>query len=370
MYEITAAVLHSMSTNGVATTLSVERLALDDPGPSELTVAIDAAGLCHSDLSVMNGDRPRPVPMVLGHEATGIVHQAGSAVRDIAVGQRVVLTFVPSCGRCADCLGGRPALCEAAASANIEGRMMAGGHRLSRNGSRVHHHLGVSAFATRAVVDRGSVVPVDQDVPAAVAALFGCAVLTGAGAVLHSAKVRAGERVAVFGLGGIGLAAVMAARLVGAADVLAVDPVPEKRALALRLGATAVAEPTADLAQLRAMLSGGADVCIEAAGRIDAFETAFDLGVRGARVVSVGLPNPAARAQLSVTRLVAEGKTIVGSYLGDSVPQRDIPRLLGLWKQGRFPVDELLSETLPLRDINAGFEGMQQGRPVRTIVIP
>lgn len=366
--RIRGAVLDQLGGNGATVPLRVGELSLAEPREGELLVRVDAAGLCHSDLSVMNGDRPRPTPMLLGHEATGTVLGLGAGVDDLEPGQRVVLTFVPACGRCEQCLGGRPALCAAAAAANGAGTLLRGGSLLSREGQPVHHHLGVSAFATHAVVDRGSAVPVPDGVPARVAALFGCAVLTGAGAVLNTARVRPGEAVAVLGLGGIGLAAVMAARVAGASRVIAIDPVADKRDLALEVGATEAHAPAATADALRDLARGGVDVSVEAAGRVDTLEAAFELGKRGSRIITVGLPHPAARAAVPIARLVGESKSLIGSYLGDSVPQRDIPRLLALWEDGRFPVERLLSDALALDDINEGFQRMITGTSVRTII--
>lgn len=250
----------------------VSELDLADPAPGELLVRIEAAGLCHSDLSVVDGNRVRPVPMLLGHEAAGIVEAVGSDDSDIAVGQRVVMTFLPRCGQCAGCATDGRTPCEPGSMANNAGELLNGGRRLLRDGVEVHHHLGVSAFATHAVVDRHSVVPVDADVPPEVAAILGCAVLTGGGALLNSAKPGPSDRIMVVGLGGVGMAAVLvAAALRAGADgeVIAVDTVPEKLKTALELGATAAYTP-----QEVAEQNIQAEAVIEAAGNIRAFETA------------------------------------------------------------------------------------------------
>jgi alcohol dehydrogenase len=369
--DVVGAVLWRAGVPGAYQPLTLERLQLADPQPSELLIRIDAAGLCHSDLSVMDGTRQRPLPMALGHEATGCVLAVGDAVADISVGDRVVLTFVPACGRCARCLTGRPALCESAARANSEGRLLAGGRRLfAVRGVPINHHLGVSAFATNAIVDRASVVPIDHDIPATVAALFGCAVLTGAGAVMYTANLEAGESVVVFGLGGIGLAAVMAAAARGAAIIVAVDPMAAKRDLARSVGATHAASPTEVATLVKDLRPGGVDIVIEAVGKSAVLEDAFELAARGGRIVAVGLPHPSEVMRIPAARLVGESKTLVGSYLGDTSPQRDIPRFVQLWRTGRFPVQKLLTETLPLCDINRGFDSLAAGTTVRTVVMP
>src|SRR6187431_1338095 len=236
-----AAVLGAMGASAPYATskpLRIEELDLDPPGPSEILVRIKAAGLCHSDLSVINGDRPRPMPMALGHEAAGIVEELGSGVTDLKIGDHVVLVFVPSCGHCNPCAEGRPALCEPGAAANGAGTLLSGARRLTRNGQAINHHLGCSVFAEYATVSRRSVVKIDRELPLEEAALFGCAVLTGVGAVVNTAQVRAGTMVAVVGLGGVGLASVLGAVACGARAIVAVDLSDDKLALARELGAT------------------------------------------------------------------------------------------------------------------------------------
>src|ERR1700680_4483760 len=224
--KIRAAVLNQMGAStlyAVSKPLSIEALDLDSPGPGEVLVKIGAAGLCHSDLSTINGVRPRPTPMAMGHEAAGIVEEVGPGVSDLKRGDHVVLTFVPSCGHCLPCAEGRPALCEPGAAANTAGALLTGARRLSRHGQSIHHHLGCSAFAEYATVSRRSLVKIDPALPLDEAALFGCAVLTGVGAVVNTAKVATGQTVAVIGLGGVGLAALIGAVSAGAGRVVAID---------------------------------------------------------------------------------------------------------------------------------------------------
>ncbi|PVX31588.1 zinc-binding dehydrogenase [Sphingomonas pokkalii] len=348
--------------------LELKRLTLDPPRPGELLIRIYAAGLCHSDLSVVNGDRPRPMPMALGHEATGIVEQTGT-VDDpgFAVGDRVILAFLPSCGDCPRCRAGEPFMCGAGAAANGEGRLLNGGRRLHDGRGEVHHHLGVSAFASHVVVDRRSAVKVDADIPAEIAALFGCAVLTGAGAVMNSAAVRPGESVLIYGLGGVGLSALLAALASGAAPVVAIDPSPEKRDLAERLGASALApgEAFADL-----FAEGAPDVVIETVGKAAVLQAAYAAARRGGRIVTVGLPNPAETFAIPAVTLVAEGKTLIGSYMGSSVPARDLPRYIALWRAGQLPVEALLTSVRPLADINDLLDNLADGSAIRQIMVP
>lgn len=374
MTRIIAAVLRSEGhTAPFAESRPLELLPLDlaPPLPGELLIRIDAAGLCHSDLSVVNGDRPRPLPMALGHEATGIVEALGDPA-DVAVnvGDRVVLVFLPACGECVRCAAGEGYLCEPAAAANGSGELLRGGTRLSSHEGPVRHHLGVSAFSSHVVVDRRSAVKIDRDIPPEIAALFGCAVLTGVGAVMNSAVVRPGESVTIFGLGGVGLAALLGAVTSGANPIVAIDPSHEKRALALELGASAAADPADADAMLAAQLPGGADVVIETVGKAAVLERAYAAGRRGSRIVTVGLPNPADMFSIPAVSLVAGGKTLIGSYMGSSIPARDIPRYIGLWQAGRLPVERLLTSVGKLESINHLLDELAVGRAVRQVVTP
>ncbi|MEV6321749.1 zinc-binding dehydrogenase [Nocardia sp. NPDC051787] len=349
-----------------STPITVCDLDLREPGPGELLVRIEAAGLCHSDLSVVDGNRVRPVPMLLGHEAAGRVESVGPGDGDIAVGQRVVMTFLPRCGECAGCATEGRTPCVPGSVANNAGELLGGGRRLLRDGAEVHHHLGVSAFATHAVVDRRSVVPVDDDVPPEVAAVLGCAVLTGGGALLNSAKPGIGDRIMVVGLGGVGMAAVLVAVSLAAEghEVIAVDTVPDKLALARELGAHAVYTP-AEVAELGVQ----AEVVVEAAGNIRAFETAVAATAPGGTTVTVGLPAPDARASISPLALVAQGRSIVGSYLGSAVPSRDIPEYVRMWRSGRLPVERLVSARVGLDDINRAMDELAAGHALRQVIV-
>ncbi|MDE1568343.1 zinc-dependent alcohol dehydrogenase family protein [Aquabacter sediminis] len=350
--------------------LRIEEVELDPPGRDEVLVKIAAAGLCHSDLSVINGNRPRPMPMAIGHEAAGIVAQVGAGVTDLVPGDHVVMVFMPSCGHCQPCSRGRPALCEPGAAANGKGELLSGAIRLHQDGAPLHHHLGCSAFADYAVVSRRSLVQIDKDIPLPVAALFGCAVLTGVGAVVNTARVQAGESVAVVGLGGVGLAAVLGARAAGAARIVAVDLAPEKLALAMELGATGIVDGRAPDAidQVKALTQGGADFVFEFAGSARALENAYRMTRRGGTTVTAGLPSPDAVLPVNIVSLVAEERTVKGSYIGTCVPVRDVPRYVELYKAGRLPVDRLMSGRIPLEDINAGFDRLHEGSVVRLVV--
>lgn len=372
--RITAAILDQIGLPGPYAESRPLRLAeveLAPPRPGELLVQIDAAGLCHSDLSVINGDRPRPMPMALGHEAAATVIETGDATSDFKPGDRVVLAFLPACGQCACCGAGEGYLCQPGATANGEGRLLRGGRRLMElPGQEIHHHLGVSAFATHAVVDQRSAVKIPSDIAPEIAALFGCAVLTGVGAVMNTAAVRPGESLVVYGLGGVGLSSLLGAVAAGANPIIAVDPLEEKRNLALELGATAAVAP-ADAAQAIADLTGGgADVAIETAGKAAVLAAAYKSTRRGGRTITVGLPNPAEMLSFPAVSLVAEGKTLMGSYMGSAIPARDVPRYIALWRAGRLPVHRLLSGTAPLSEINRLMDDLAAGRVIRQVVLP
>jgi alcohol dehydrogenase len=371
--KIRAAVLNEMGAPAPyaqSKPLSIEEVELDPPGPGEILVRIAAAGLCHSDLSVIEGNRPRPMPMALGHEAAGVVEELGSGVDDLKKGDHVVMVFVPSCGHCLPCSEGRPALCEPGAAANGAGTLLSGGKRLHRNGQDVNHHLGVSGFAEYAVISRRSCVKVDPDLPLDEAALFGCAVLTGVGAVINTAKVPAGTTVAVVGLGGVGLSSILGAVASGASRVVAVDLSDEKLGLARQLGATDTfnAGSANAVDEIREALKGGVEYAFEMAGSVRALELAYKITRRGGTTVTAGLPNPTHTFALPPVNLVAEERTLKGSYIGTCVPVRDLPRYVDLYRRGKLPVDRLMSKHLKLEEINEGFDLLAQGKVVRQVV--
>jgi alcohol dehydrogenase len=347
----------------VSRPLTVGTLTLDPPGPDELLVRIEVAGVCHSDLSVVDGNRVRPTPMLLGHEAAGIVERLGEGIEDLAVGDRVVMTFLPRCGRCAGCATDGRLPCELGSAANNAGTLLGGTTRLERDGRTVSHHLGVSAFATHAVVNRASVVRVDPDVPADVAALLGCAVLTGGGAVINSAQPGPGDTIVVVGLGGVGMAAVLVALALGH-RVIGVDGVESKLALAREWGVAETYSP-----QEVADQAVRAPIVIEAAGNARAFETALLATAPGGRTVTVGLPAPEARSSVSPLMITAEARTIIGSYLGSSVPSRDIPIFVELWRSGRLPVEKLISARIRLDDVNEAMDALATGQALRQLIV-
>jgi alcohol dehydrogenase len=352
--------------------LVIEDVELAPPGDGEVLVRIRAAGLCHSDLSVINGDRPRPTPMAIGHEAAGEVVELGSGVRDLKVGDHVVMVFVPSCGGCVPCMEGRPALCEPGALANTAGTLLSGARRISLAGRDVHHHLGVSAFSEYAVVSRRSLVKVDASLPFDEAALFGCAVLTGVGAVTNTARVWPGATVAVIGLGGVGLNALLGAAAAGAARIIAVDVNAAKLATAKALGATDTVDAAAPDAaeQIKALTNGGVEFAFEMAGAVRAMELAYKCTRRGGMTVTAGLSNPKESWAVQHVNLVAEERTVKGSYIGSCVPVRDIPRFIALYQRGKLPVNKLMSAHCGFDGLNAAFDTLASGNAIRQILVP
>jgi alcohol dehydrogenase len=267
---------------------------------------------------------------------------------------------------------GRPALCEPGAAANTAGSLISGARRLRLRGREVHHHMGVAAFADHAVVSRNSLVKIDPSVPFDEAALFGCAVLTGVGAVVNTARVFAGATVAVVGLGGVGLNALLACRLAGAAAIVAVDLQADKLALARQLGATHAVNAGDDdcVEQVRDVTAGGVDFAFEMAGSVRAMDVAYRITRRGGSTVSAGLSHPSHDFALKHVTLVAEERTIQGSYVGSCVPVRDVPRFIALYRGGQLPVDRVMGEHIGLEELNAAFDRLASGRTVRQILIP
>jgi alcohol dehydrogenase len=351
--------------------LQIRSIELDPPGPGELRVKVLAAGLCHSDLSVINGDRPRPLPMVIGHESAGEVLECGPGVTDLQPGDRVVMVFMPSCGGCLPCSEGRPALCEPGAASNGAGTLLGGGRRMRLDGRPLNHHVGVSCFAEQCVVSRRSCVRIDAELTPAEAALFGCAVLTGVGAVINTARLQAGSTAAVLGLGGVGFSALLAAVASGAREVIAIDLNEDKLRLARDLGATAAFHAgrpeTAD--EVRALTRGGVDCAFEMAGAIPAMDLAWRITRRGGSTITAGLPHPDQRFQLPPVQMVAEERTLRGSYIGSAVPARDIPRYIQMYQRGLLPVDRLMGERLALDDINRGLDRLASGQALRDVVL-
>jgi alcohol dehydrogenase len=355
----------------VSRPLEVVDVELDPPGPTEVLVRIRAAGLCHSDLSVIDGTRPRPLPMLLGHEAAGTVVSCGRDVRDLSVGDHVISTFVPACRVCESCLSGRPALCEPGNASNIAGTLISGDRRIHFGDRVINHHVGVSAFAEYAVISARSLIKAPASLPFDVAATFGCAVITGVGAVVNAAKISAGTTVAIVGLGGVGMAAVMGAHAVGAHSIIAIDLNPEKLSMAREFGATAVflATDPEVVQRVREATRGGVNAALEMAGSVAALNIAWAITRRGGVTVTSGLPAADARASYSPTQLVGEERTIRGSYLGSGDPALDVLKYLDWYAQGRLPVNRLISSHISLDAINSGLDLLASASGLRHVVV-
>lgn len=351
--------------------LVIEELELDPPGPGEVLVQMAAAGLCHSDLSVINGTRLWPLPLVLGHEACGHVREVGQGITDLKPGDAVVFSFLPSCGHCPMCVVGRAALCEPGVAANRAGTLLRGGRRFHKlNDGVLNHHSGVAGYSQFSVIARESVVKIDADIPMETAVLFGCAIMTGVGAVVNTARVAAGTSVAVFGAGGVGLSAIMGAKAVGAFPIIAVDRIASKLDLAKRCGATHVvnAAETDPVAAVCELTRGGVETAFEAVGHEEVIAQAFAATRRGGRTVTIGLPHPDRKLTLPALTIIAEERTLMGSYMGSCVPQRDIPRFIEMYRAGLLPVDLLRSSVIALDEVNAAFDLLDQGEVARQII--
>ena len=342
--------------------LTIADLVLAPPGENELLVRVEAAGLCHSDLSVIDGNRVRPVPMLLGHEAAGVVERAGGE-SDLAVGQRVVLTFLPRCGQCAGCATDGLAPCIPGSAANGAGTLMDGDIRLSREGEPVLHHLGCPASPTTPSSTAARSCPSTPTFRRCSRRCWAVRCSPVAARVLNAGRPRPGQTVAVVGLGGVGMAAVLTALGHDDVHVVGVDPLGDKLGRARALGIHDACTP--EEATDRGLK---AEVVIEAVGHPAALETAIGLTAPGGRTITVGLPHPDARISLSPLGFVAEGRSLIGSYLGSSVPARDIPRFVQMWRDGRLAVESLVSSMIRLDEINTAMDELADGKAVRQVI--
>ena len=351
--------------------IEIAEIELDEPGTGEVQVRVASTGLCHSDLSTVDGTFTRSLPLVLGHEAAGTVERVGPGVTTVAPGDKVVFSFVPSCGRCEWCIIGRPALCEPGKRTAFGGTLLRDARRLRWRGESIYHHLGVSGFAERTICAEESLVRVPPDTPLEIAALFGCAALTGLGAVLNTARVEPGSSVAIFGAGGVGLMALLGAIVAGATRIVVVDPFAEKRALAEQLGATHTIDPASGAAaeRIRDVIPRGVAYAFEAAGSAAALEQAYPSTGAGGTTVAIGLPRADATAAIGHSLLVREERTVRGSFMGSAVPRRDIPRYVELWRNGRLPVDRLVTNHFALEELNEALDALANGEVVRSVCV-
>lgn len=353
--------------------LEIRDLELAPPGPGEALVRMAASGVCHSDLHVIEGLLPVPLPAVLGHEGAGVVEAVGAGVTRVRPGDHVVLSWMPSCGKCFYCGIGRPDMCDEAFSIQLRGSLPGGGIRLRDGGEEVYHFLGTSCFAERAVVPERGLVPIRKDVPLDRAALVGCAVTTGYGAVVHTADIPPGASVAVVGAGGVGLSVIQTAKLRGARQIVAIDRGAEKLDLARRFGATDVVDvsrrddlvtPVLDLTEGR-----GVDYSFEVVGRPQTIEAAYGMTRKAGMTVVIGIAAPYEEVSLNAFAIPAQSRILTGSWYGRSRPDEDIPAILDLYMEGRLELDALITRRYALEEINDAFDAMRRAEGGRGVVI-
>jgi S-(hydroxymethyl)glutathione dehydrogenase/alcohol dehydrogenase len=355
-----AAVLHE-----VGTALDVTELELDPPGPGDVAVRLAASGVCRSDLSIVDGAIPSPLPVVLGHEGAGVVEEVGDGVRHLVAGDHVVLSWVNPCRACPHCLRGRVELC-------VHGvdRAYAGPYaRLG--GTGVHPGFGTATFGERTVVPAGAAVPIDRELPLEHAALIGCGVVTGVGAAVHAARVAPGDTVAVVGCGGVGLAAVQGARLAGAGRIVAVDVVAAKLGEARRHGATDVVDASSvdPVAAVHDLTGGGVDHALEVVGRSGTILQAYGMARRGGSVTIVGAGRFDDLVSIPAMTLMVDAKTVRGCVYGGTDPQRDFPRMAQLALSGRLDLEALVTRRIALDDVNDAFAAMQRAEVARSVIV-
>jgi Zn-dependent alcohol dehydrogenase len=354
------------------TPLRIEDVDLENPRRGEVKVRIQAAGVCHSDLHYMNGDLQGKLPAVLGHEGVGIVESVGEGVTRVAPGDSVILTWRPRCGDCEFCTSGRPALCALGRVQGATGGLPDGTSRLSLQGQKIHHLMGVSCFAEECVVSERSVVKISPDVPPEIAAIAGCAVVTGVGAALNLMKEATGDAVVVIGAGGVGLSAIMGLNLIGAYPIIAVDTVDARLDLAREVGAThTINSSDRDLSSALAEISPkGIKWAMDAVGiRQTLTQAVENVGISGT-VVAVGLGRVGATFEVPINALVQQEKRIIGSLYGSSNTLVQLPKILDLYMAGRLPLEKLVGEQYPLSQINEAYDALQSGAPGRSIILP
>jgi len=349
----------------------VETVEVESPRRDEVMVKIDACGVCHSDLSATNGTIPLPPPSVLGHEAAGTIAEVGEGVTDVAVGDRVMISWIAICGKCRFCVEGRPALCDMSARATIT--LPDGTSRLKdADGNSLHHFAGVSVMAEYATVHKDNVIKLEVDVEADKAALVGCAVMTGVGAVLNTARVEAGSSVLVIGSGGIGLNAIQGAALAGAEKIIAVDMEDKKLAFAQTFGATHTINPKTDgdpVAKVLELTGGGVDYAFECIGRASTIEQCYNAIRKGGTAVVVGVAPLTEQVTLGAFMMPFTEKVLTGSMYGSGRPRVDFPRLLALYKANRLKLDELVTATYSIDEAPRAFEDLQSGANARGVIV-
>ncbi|NMO01629.1 Zn-dependent alcohol dehydrogenase [Gordonia sp. TBRC 11910] len=350
--------------------LRIAEITVADPGPGEVVVDVTATGICHSDVGVFSGKLPAPLPLVLGHEGAGVVAAVGEGVDNVAVGDHVVLSWLASCGTCYYCQRAEQHLCGRPRTMLGAHTMPDGSTRMSLDGTAIRQFCGLGSFSQRTVVPSGAAIAISDEVPIASAALLGCGVLTGFGAAVNTGGVRVGDAVAVIGCGGVGLNAVQGARIAGATTIIAVDVHPERLALATRLGATHTLTAGDDVVRSVQRLTGrrGADVVIEVAGRPETVNQAVAMTRRGGTTVLVGA-GPGVAVEEVFNNVVMAGKTVKGCLYGSAYVQRDIPRLVDLYRSGALLLDQLVTETFDFADIGRAVDYCADEQGARAVVL-
>jgi S-(hydroxymethyl)glutathione dehydrogenase/alcohol dehydrogenase len=349
--------------------VTVERIAVDPPQRGEVRVKLGACGVCHSDLSAVNGTIGLPLPLVLGHEGAGVVEDVGEGVSDLAKGDHVIFSFIYMCGKCRFCVAGRPVLCLEQGKALTT--PLAGTPRAhDAAGKALGIFSGCGSMAEYATVSAENLIKIDASIPLDVAALVGCGVTTGVGAVFNTAKVVPGSSVAVFGCGGVGLSVIQGARIAGAEKIIAIDTLPAKLEMAKKFGATDTLLSTSDAVKpLKAMTSGGPDYAFECVGSGELAGTAFRAIRRGGLAVVVGVAKPSDSTSLRTMSLPFEEKTITGSYFGSCVPRVDFPRMLALYLAGRLKLDEMITRRYAIDEAPRAFADLQSGANARGVIV-
>lgn len=347
----------------------VDDLTIAEPGPGEVLVRVTHCGVCHSDLSNVNGTFPLPGPMVLGHEAAGIVEQIGAGVRSLAPGDHCVLSPIAVCGECYGCQRGEFGTCVNAAAIS-SGTFTSGATGLARAGAPVYRGLGVGAFAEYALVEAGGAIRIDPSIPLDIACVLGCSVQTGVGAVLNAAKVEEGATVLVMGLGGVGISIVQGARLAGASRIIVSDPNPQRRDWAERFGATDAVDPTSTdvIGECMRITGVGVDYAFDAVGSARLVEAGMWSCRAGGTTVIVGAGPIDEVVQVPATIFMVSERKLIGTLLGGCDGRREIPRLLGLWQTGRLDLDAMITARRPLGEVNEAFADMTAGRGLRTVL--